>query len=257
MSGPKIGCHTLTWGNYFGAYPLKNVLCDIKEAGYEGVEIYEDVQNPSLLKSQLEETGLELAALSANVRVTSDEKSDISEAVQKVLLGGKFGIKTLMVTGGWKNDGLNKDPGSYKLLCRRLDSLSRYASEFGISVAFHNHLDTIVEDEKDIFNLLEFSRSVKLCADTGHLAAAGCNPAAVIEELSSSVALVHLKDWDPGIKDFVELGRGALCHNIKNILETLRRINYTNWIVVELDRTISTPLESAKVSRGFLRGIGY
>jgi inosose dehydratase len=257
MSGPKIGCHTLTWGNYYGAYPLKNVLCDIKEAGYEGVEICEGVPNPDLLKSQLKETGLELAALSANVRVASDEKSDISEAMQKVLLGGKFGIKALMVTGGWKNDGLSKDAKSYKLLCRRLDSLCRYASDFGMAVAFHNHLDTIVEDEKDIFNLLEFSRSVKLCVDTGHLAASGCNPAAVIEELSSSVALVHLKDWDPGIKDFVELGRGTLCHNMKNILETLRRINYTNWIIVELDRTSSTPLNSARISRGFLGGIGY
>ncbi len=260
MAVQKIGCHTLTWGNYLRDYPLKDVLCEIKEAGYDGAEIFDPLPrlgSAALLKTQLDEAGLELASLSANVRVTPDEKADIAEAREKAYFAGQFGVEALMVTGGWKGDGLSKDVKSYKALCKRLDSLAEYSSRFNVKIAFHNHLDTIVEDERDIMDLLEFSKSVKLCLDTGHLAAAGSDPAAVIERCRSSVALVHLKDWDPAARDFTELGRGKLCHNMKNILASLERINYTNWIIVELDRTSSTPLESARSSRDFLRGIGY
>jgi inosose dehydratase len=260
MARFKIGCHILTWGNYLRDYSLKDALCEIKEAGYDGVEIYDvlpGLGSAALLKAQLNEAGLELASLSANVRVTSDAKSDIADAKEKAYFAGQFGVKALMVTGGWKNDGLSKDVKSYKVLCKRLDSLAEYSSELNVRIAFHNHLDTIVEEERDIKNLLEFSGSVKLCVDTGHLAAAGSDPAAVIERYHSSVALVHLKDWDPAIRDFVELGRGILCHNIKNILASLEKINYTSWIIAELDRTSSTPFESARISRDFLRGMGY
>ena len=260
MARFKIGCHTLTWGNYFSGYSVKDALWEIREAGYDGVEIYDPLirlGSAAALKIQLEEQGLALATLSANIKVSADEKADIAEAKEKVFLAGGFGVKALMVTGGWTGDGLKKESKSYKSLCKRLDLLAAYASKFNMQVAFHNHLDTIVEDERDILNLLEFSKSLKLCIDTGHLAAAGADPAYVIEKYASSLALVHLKDWDPAIKDFTELGRGILGNKMKNILATLEKINYTNWIIVELDRTSTTPFESAMISRDFLRGIGY
>lgn len=260
MARFKIGCHTLTWGNYFSGYSLKDAFWEIKEAGYDGVEIYDSLSRvgpAAALKLQLEEQGLQLAALSANIRVTGDEKRDLVEAKEKVLFAGQFGVKALMATGGWTADRLKKEARSYKSLCKRLDSLAEYASGFSMQIAFHNHLDTIVEDERDILNLLEFSKSLKLCIDTGHLAAVGSDPAYVIEKYASSLALVHLKDWDPGMRDFAELGRGVLHREMENILATLEKVNYTNWIIVELDRTSTTPFESARISRDFLRGIGY
>lgn len=260
MARFRIGCHTLTWGNYFSGYSIKDALWEIREAGYDGAEIFDPLLRlgpAAALKIQLKENGLELAALSANIKVTDNEKADIVEAKEKVLFASQFGAKALMVTGGWLGDGLRKEPKSYKALCKRLDMLAEYASRFNVHVAFHNHLDTIVEEERGILNLLEFSKSLKLCIDTGHLAATGANPAYLIEKYASSLALVHLKDWDPNIRDFVELGRGALGNGMKNILATLEKINYTNWIIVELDRTSITPFESARVSRDFLRGMGY
>ncbi|MDD4879228.1 MAG: sugar phosphate isomerase/epimerase [Candidatus Omnitrophica bacterium] len=260
MARFKIGCHTLTWGNYSSGYSVKDALWEIREAGYDGVEIYDPLSRlgpAAALKTQLEEQGLSLATVSANIKVSADEKADLAEAKEKVSFAGQFGVKALMATGGWAGDGFKKEPKSYKSLCGRLDMLAAYASRFNMQVAFHNHLDTIVEDERDILNLLEFSKSLKLCIDTGHLAAAGGDPAYVIEKYASSLALVHLKDWDPGIRDFVEVGRGVIGGRFKNILATLEKINYTNWIIVELDRTLTTPFESAKISRDFLRGIGY
>lgn len=256
----KIGCHTLTWGNYLNGYSIKDALWEIKEAGYDGVEIYDSLTrlgSAAELKTQLNEQGLELATLSANVKVTGNEKTDLAEAKEKVYFAGQFGVKALMTTGGWTGDGLSKEAKSYKSLCKRLDLLAAYASKFNMQVAFHNHLGTIVEEERDILNLLEFSKALKLCIDTGHLAAVDADPTYVIEKYASSLALVHLKDWDPKIRDFAELGRGILGNRMKNILATLEKINYTNWIIVELDRTSATPFESARISRDFLRGMGY
>jgi len=260
MARFRIGCHTLSWGNNLGGYSIKDAFWEIKEAGYDGVEIHDPLarlSSAAALKTQLNEQGLALAALSANIRVTADEKADLVEAKEKAFFAGQFGVKALMTTGGWAADGLKKEAKSYRALCKRLDLLAGYASKFNMQVAFHNHLDTIVEDGRDIANLLEFSKSLKLCLDTGHLAAADADPAYVIETYASSLALVHLKDWDPKMKDFVELGRGIIGGRMKNILATLEKINYTNWIIVELDRSLTTPFESARISRDFLRGMGY
>lgn len=239
---------------------MKDVLWEIKQAGYDGVECVEPLSklgSVGLFKMEIEEESLTLASLSSNVKVSADEKSDLAEAKEKISFGSHFGINSLMVTGGWISDGLKKETKSYKALCRRLDSLAQFASKFNIKIAFHNHLNTIVEDEKDILQLLEFSNSIKLCVDTAHLIAAGSDPSEVIKNFAASVALVHLKDWDPRTKDFVELGNGILRPKVENILETLEAINYTNWIIVELDSTSSTPFESAKISREFLKGVGY
>jgi len=260
MARFKIGCHTLTWANYFKDYSIKDALWEIKQAGYDGVECFEPLSKLGpigFFRMELEEEGLQLASLSSNVKVSEDEKNDLSEAKEKISFGSHFGIASLMATGGWTTNGLKKEVKSYKVLCKRLDSLAEFALKFNIQVAFHNHLDTIVEDERDILNLLEFSKSIKLCIDTGHLVACGSDPNEVIKRYASSIALVHLKDWDPNGKDFVELGRGMLRDRIKDILETLEAINYTNWIVVELDRTSRTPFESAKISREFIKGVGY
>lgn len=260
MARFKIGCHTLTWGNYLRDYSIKDALWEIREAGYDGVEIYDALSRlgpESALRMQLGEVGLELATLSSDIKVTGDENRDLAEAKEKVFFASHFGVKAIMATGGWSRNGLAKDPKSYKALGRRLDSLAQYASRFGMQIAFHNHLDTIVEDERDILNLLEFSGAAKLCVDTGHLAAAGSDPVEVIGKYAASIALIHLKDWGPRMRDFVELGRGVLGRKIKNILASLERANYTNWIIVELDRTSSTPFESARISRDFLREIGY
>lgn len=260
MTKFKIGCHTLTWANYFKDYSIKDVLWEIKQAGYDGVECVEPLSKlgpVGLFKMELGEEGLELASLSSNVRVGAEEKSDLREAEEKISFGSHFGITSVMVTGGWASDGLKKETKSYKALCKRLDLLAQYASKFNIQIAFHNHLDTIIEDERDILNLLEFSKAIKLCIDTGHLIAAGSEPSEIIERFAGSIVLVHLKDWDAKLKDFVELGKGLLRNKIKNVLETLEDINYTNWVIVELDRTSSTPFESAKISREFLKGVGY
>ncbi len=265
MARFKIGCHALTWGNYLKDYSIKDALWEIKEAGYDGVEFFDPLSrfgSVAVLKMLLDEEGLELASLSTDIRISDSEKDDLAEAKEKVSFGSHFGITSLMTTGGWTSNGLNKEVKCYKALCRRLDSLARFASKFNIQIAFHNHLDTIVEDKRDILNLLEFSNAIKLCVDTGHLAACGADPLEVIKNCASSISLVHLKDWDPKIKDFVELGRGVLGEKIKNILEALEDINYTNWIIVELDRTFRTPsnsaeFESAKISRNYLKEAGY
>lgn len=260
MAKFKIGCHTITWSNFYKDYEIKTVLWEIRKAGYDGVEFFEPLSKlgpTKAIEAQLKEEGLELASLSTNIRISTDEKKDLQVAKEKVIFGSHFGMKALMVTGGWITDGLKKDIRSFRALAKRLDSLADFASKYNIKIAFHNHLDTIVEEDIDILNLLEFTRSTKLCLDTGHLIAVGAEPNEVIERYAASVALVHLKDWDPKLRDFVELGEGVLKKKIENFLETLYRINYTNWIVVELDRTSSTPFESAAISRKFLKGAGF
>ncbi|KPK41675.1 MAG: hypothetical protein AMJ78_04825 [Omnitrophica WOR_2 bacterium SM23_29] len=260
MARFKVGIHTITWNTFYKNYSLKDILWEMKEAGYDGVECYEPLSKMGPLgvfKMMIQEEGLQLAALSSNLSVVKDEKQELDEIKEKVNYGSHFEVKNIILWGGWMRDGLQKNDAGYKALSKRLEGLSRYASKFNIQIAFHPHLGTIIEDERDILKLIEFSKSVKLCVDTAHLIAAGSDPCAVIKRHASIIAHIHLKDWDPKTKDFVELGRGVLRNRIKDILETLEAINYTNWIIVELDRTSRTPFESAKISREFIKGVGY
>lgn len=260
MAKFKIGIHTITWNTFSAAYSLKDALREMREAGYDGVECYEPLSKlgpPGIFKMMIEEENLQLAALSSGIDVTKDAARDLAGIKEKIDYGSQFGIKNFILWGGWAGERIKKDETAIKALAERLEELCWYASKFDIQIAFHPHLGTIIEDEEDMLKLVEFSKSVKLCVDTGHLTAAGSDPCEAIKRHADIIAHMHLKDWDPKNKDFVELGRGVLRDKIKNILEALESINYTNWVVVELDRTSSTPFESAKVSREFLREVEY
>ena len=81
----KIGCHSLTWGNYHkdSDYSIDSVCAQVKEAGFSGIELFEPVtklESPESLKKRLNMHGLELATLSGNLNLDSPDNKDMDEA---------------------------------------------------------------------------------------------------------------------------------------------------------------------------------
>jgi len=55
---------------------------------------------------------------------------------------------------------------------------------------------------------------------------------------------------------FAELGEGIV--PVKEMIDILNGAGYEGWFIVEIDRTMkATALESAQISRAYLRSIGY
>ena len=101
----------------------------------------------------------------------------------------------------------------------------------------------------ETLRVIEGSR-IGLCVDTGHLAAAGSDPGAIVAADPARVRHVHLKDVDSvlaarvidgsltfadAVRDglFVPLGSGSV--DVTGIVDTLEAAGYQGWYVLEQD----------------------
>ncbi|MBI3080806.1 MAG: TIM barrel protein [candidate division NC10 bacterium] len=111
---------------------------------------------------------------------------------------------------------------------------------------------------------------VGLCLDAGHLAYGGADVLATFRVHRERLRYVHVKDVDAGALErirreclgwldalrqypFTELGRGSL--DIKGLFAYLRASQYGGWVIVEQDTTPRAPLESARLSRQYLKEV--
>jgi inosose dehydratase len=94
-----------------------------------------------------------------------------------------------------------------------------------------------------------------------HYFQGGGDPAKAVEKYSDRLLFVHLKDVErvpegANAKQsyrFVELGRGQV--NLPAVLESLRKIGFRGWGIVELDGETDksrTPKESALINKKYV-----
>ncbi len=119
----------------------------------------------------------------------------------------------------------------------------------GFEPTFHPELGTSIEAPAEIETLLE-ATEIGLCLDTGHLLAAGGDPADAVVRWAGRINHVHVKDarldrmaalvsrdeaadavWSRGV--FCPLGEGDL--DLAGVLDALCATGYRGWIVVEQD----------------------
>lgn len=260
----KIAQQTLTWMRHPEKFTVEQKINEVREAGYEGIEFMEpldELGSADHLRQNLQNHSLALASLSTVIGLGDGKRLD--EAKRRVEYAANFGISSLMLCGGFPGEGVELDESHFRVLGEEIEQLCQHAGEFNMNVAFHPHIGCRVETKEDVDRLLQYAPSVKLCPDTAHLQAKGSNPVQFLEEYKDRIVYVHLKDWKQSKKvdnyweHFVELGEGDLGIDFPGFLRKLEEIGYEGWVAVELDWTTRTPLESAKISREYLRKIGY
>jgi len=141
------------------------------------------------------------------------------------------------------------DEAGWRILLTNLDRIADHAARRGVEASLHPHMGTMVESGAETLRVIEGSR-IGLCVDTGHLAAAGADPAAIIAAHPSRVRHVHLKDVDSALAGrvvagsltfadavraglFVPLGSGSV--DITGIVDILEGAGYQGWYVLEQD----------------------
>ena len=108
--------------------------------------------------------------------------------------------------------------------------------------------------------------------DIGHQAWAGADVVQFCRDYADDTISMHVKDIDPDMRKqgvaqawdygtfprrgiFAELGEGFV--DFPAVLEILEDVSYEGWVIVETDvRQKATPLESAVISRDYLKSIG-
>ena len=138
---------------------------------------------------------------------------------------------------------------------------------FGVGMAFHHHMGTIVETDEEVGLLMEHTGpAVGLLYDTGHSAFAGGDPVALVRRhvagSSTSTARTRAPTSWPGrgarISSFMQAvvdgvftvpGDGSV--DYATILKVLADHGYAGWLVVEAEQDPAKAHPLTYASLGF------
>jgi inosose dehydratase len=277
-----------------GTPPYSTVLDEMSASGYSGTELGDwgfMPTEPLRLRDELARRQLALVGAFVPVRLTAESHPAGREAAIRVarLLSSTAGPSALLVlsdetardptrtalAGRIKPEHGLSEPG-WQTVSRGANRIARDVRDAtGLRTVFHHHCATFVETPSEIDELLSRTdpELVGLCLDTGHCAFGGGDPVATLDRWRSRVWHLHLKDCDPAIKSrgareewdypqavrrgvFCELGRGEV--DFPSVIDRLRGMNYSGWLVVEQDvlPALGTPAASAARNRQYLRALG-
>ena len=293
MSGFRVGFAPITWNNEdlpaeLGPPVDYRVLLDeVAAAGYTATELGDGFpRDPQTLRFALAERGLSLTSAWCGLRffqvpVEQDLEhtrrlcgllAEVGASYVNVADQGTPERKAFACRCG-RADAPHLSPTEWDQFAGTVCRAAEIAREHGLQATFHPHAGTWVETRADLDELLRRAPAplVKLCWDVGHAVCGGIDPVAVVREHPRRIAYIHLKDVDGDVLDgvrrdgvnfddavrrrvFTELGRG--CLDVAGLLGALRDIDYDGWLMVEQDSTWLTPVESAQVSRAYLRALG-
>jgi len=266
----KLGYHTITWGGvvghpvgvtsikdlfYLSNGSVEDAVRDISSVGYQGTEMFDGnvaayADDPQRLTDLLAGNDLELVSVytGANFIYADILPEEMWRITRAADLAQQFGASRLVVGGGARRAAGTTDD-DYRRLAEGLDLVSDTAEARGLVASYHPHLTTIVESPDEVARVLDMSR-IGFCPDTGHLAAGGGDPAALIRQYSDRLCHVHLKDWQPEPFDWQPLGRGVL--DFRDIISAVHESGYDSWLMVELDSYDGDPRAAAEISKGHL-----
>jgi inosose dehydratase len=266
----QVGYHSITWGGVVGdatgvtsikdlsyrSYgSIERAVSDIAAAGYAGIEMFDGnlfdyADRPEELQGLLSDAGLELASAYTGgnfiySEILDEELVRVSRAAKLAQL---FGAGSLVVGGGARRSSGTR-PEDYQALGSALDQVCEIAEAHGLVACYHPHLTTIVESPDELDRLMPLTR-MAFCPDTGHLAAGGGDPAALIRSYGNRLQHVHLKDVRLEPLEFVPLGQGSI--DFSDVLAAVHESGYDGWLMVELDSYPGDPAEAAQISKAYL-----
>jgi inosose dehydratase len=285
---PRVATAPVNWNNDDipggrVTAPFPAILDEMVAAGYDATESAGAFPtDPTVLAAALSARGLVLCGsylwldligdvLSPEDRGALETRLDLLTAVGCADLVVSTAMTPERVAlAGRVPDGHGLDPEGWWRLASNLDEVGRAAAARGVRVHYHNHVGTFVETPPELERLIEVlpRDTVDLCFDAGHYAYAGGEPARFVERHLDSVGYVHLKDVDPEVLArarasgatfydalvswvFCELGTGAA--QVDRVVAALLRGGFAGWLVVEQDTTPSSPTETARRNRRYLR----
>lgn len=208
----RLGTNPIAWSNddmpeLGGGTPLETCLAEAALAGFTGIEKGGKFPNDApTMQAVLGRHGLALVSgwfsgelLGRGVAAEKEALRPHLELLEacgsKVLIWaettgtvqGKRGVpvadRPLLGEGDW--------PG----YLRDIAKLADWLAESGVPMAFHHHMGTVIEKAHEIDRLMAGTpETLGLLYDTGHLAFAGAEPAAVARKWARRINHVHAKD---------------------------------------------------------------
>lgn len=265
----KIGINPITWTNddvpeLGGDTPLETCLAETKQAGYRGTELGGKFPRKSAeLGPILATHGLELVSGWYDGRILDRAVDEEFEAIEPHLtLLRDLGAKVVVYadTSRGRHDGIYAPISQRPVLAdsewrtygEKITRLADRMADFGVGMAFHHHMGTIVETDREIGRLMgSTGDSVGLLFDTGHCLFSGGDPATLLRSHLDRIVHFHCKDVRLPVLErarasdmsfmgavmegiFTVPGDGSV--DFLSLLEPLAERGYDGWIVVEAEQ---------------------
>jgi inosose dehydratase len=265
----RIGINPITWSNddapeLGGDIPLEVCLSEAKQAGYAGTELGGKFPRKSAeLRPIMQRHGL--AVISGWYDGRCDEK-DVGAEMDAIgphlqLLKDMGSTDVVYADTSRGRHGAIWDPISQRpslraeewpTYGRKLTQLAERMADFGVRMAFHHHMGTIVESDADVGLLMKYTgEAVGLLYDTGHSTFSGGDPLRLIKSHVKRVVHVHCKDVRKAVFEkaraedmsfmgavlegiFTVPGDGSI--DYPAILRVLADADYSGWLVVEAEQ---------------------
>jgi inosose dehydratase len=264
-----LGINPITWTNddvpeLGGDTPLEVCLSEARQAGFAGIELGGKFPRTAAeLKPILARHGLELISGwydgSCWERPVEEE---FASATPHLTLLRDMGCTHIIYadTSLGRRDEIwqpisarpRLEASQWPDYGRKLTALAERMADFGINMAFHHHMGTIVETDEEIGLLLRHTGpAVGLLYDSGHSAFSDGDPVALVARHADRIVHVHCKDCRPAVLEaarrddmsfmaavmagiFTVPGDGFI--DYPAILRTLAEQGYSGWLVVEAEQ---------------------
>ncbi len=283
----KLGVAPIAWSNddmpeLGGDTSLEQCLKEANEAGYIGIESGGKFpKKSSELIPKLDQFNLKLCSgwYGANLRKNSveEEKKSIQEQLDLFKDCDAPCIVFAEVSGSIQGDPNRKlstrpqmERDEWQKFCEKISELGKYLEDEGMPLAYHHHMGTVIETQKDTERLIENTHeSVKLTLDTGHMLFAKGDSKYILQNYHERILHVHCKDirkqvLEKSLKEDLSF-RGAFlegaftvpgdgCIDYQPLFNVLKNNKYSGWLVVEAeqDPAKANPLEYAKIGYNYL-----
>lgn len=287
----KLGIAPIGWTNddlpELGASnTFLQTISEMALAGFCGTEIGNKYpKDGKILKTELKRRGMKIANCWFSTFLLTEPYEQVEKAfLKQCRFLKKQGAKVIGVSEqSYSIQG--KDLPIYKAkyimndnewdrLLNGLNNLGKASKNIGISLTYHHHMGTVIENEKEIDRFMAGTSPeyVSLLFDTGHLAYIGADYISVLKKYATRIKHVHLKDVRPeilkAIKDkdlsfltgvkmgaFTVPGDGAI--DFKPVFWELDKAGYKGWLLVEAeqDPSIANPLDYAKSANKYIKNL--
>lgn len=291
MQNVWIGCGQITWHNV----PEEQVLREIAQSGYAGAPAAPSKdQSTAETLALFQKHSLKPAPgyLGAEFWDKNQEAQILARAQELAAFGKAAGCTEIYVAAGGFDHyttrrGLTRrqisghvkpedsmTDAEYQQFAKVLNQVGAITLAQGVKSCFHNHVGATIETRAEIDHLFSLvDRNVIFMGpDTGHLAWAGADVVQFCRDYADSIKTMHIKDVNPAVLKegvpaewdyrtfsdkgiWTELGQG--CVDFPAVFKILESAGFQGWLIVETDVTqLPTALESAVVSRNYLRSLG-
>jgi inosose dehydratase len=265
----RIGINPITWSNddvpeLGGDTPLEVCLAETRQAGYAGTELGGKFpRQSSELKPIMQRFGLDVVSGWYDGRCAEKDIGAEMEAIGPHLqllkdMGCSHVVyaDTSLGRHGAIWGPISQRPSlkadEWPAYGRKLTGLAERMANFGVRMAFHHHMGTIVETDNEVGLLMQHTgEAVGLLYDTGHSIFAGGDPVALVRKHAKRIVHVHCKDARKAVLDkarktdmsfmgavmegiFTVPGDGFI--DYPTILRVLADNDYSGWLVVEAEQ---------------------